>query len=83
MELRDEDITGILVRDLPKASEYEPIIDKIRKSAQLSGTNFEQFLEVDYEIRRDFQLLMARCIARGMRLALEDRATAAQKRGEA
>jgi len=55
MKLSEEDISKVLVRDLPEYSEYDLIL-----SDKGGDRRWEDLVE-----------LMARCIARGMRLEAE------------
>ena len=69
MTLDKEDISKVLCSDLPKTEEYASIIDKARESASYFNTDFEKFSKLDNELWFELTDLMARCIARGMRLA--------------
>ena len=69
MTLDKEDISKVLCSDLPKTEEYASIIYKARESERYLNTDFEKFSKLNDELWFELTELMARCIARGMRLA--------------
>ena len=69
MKLVEENISKILVKDMPEFSEYSQIIYDCRASGKLLDKDYAKFNELDFKVQHDLQDLMARCIARGIRLA--------------
>lgn len=71
MKLSEEDISKVMVRDLPEQAEYSNIIHSAQEAGKLMSTDFDKCQEANRKAWTDIMDLMAGCIARGMRLAKE------------
>lgn len=69
MKLLEEDIRKVMVSDLPEQSEYSSIIYAAQDTIKFGTADFEKAQEANNEAWKGITDLMARCIARGMRLA--------------
>lgn len=71
MNLSEEDTSKVMVNDLPEQSEYAYILYAAQETGKLINTNFDKCQEENAKAWSGIMDLMARCIARGMRLATE------------
>lgn len=71
MKLSDEDISKVMMRDLPEQSEYSHIIYEAQEAGKLLSSDYHKFDEHNTKAWKGITDLMAKCIARGMRLAKE------------
>ncbi|GAI50972.1 unnamed protein product [marine sediment metagenome] len=69
MKLSEEDISRVLVNDLPEQDEYDFIIFAAQDVGKLINTDFAKSREANQKAWSGISDLMARCIARGKRLA--------------
>ena len=69
MKLSEEDTSKVMVRDLPEPSEYYYIIYAAQETGKLTYTDFAKCNEANSKAWSGIMTLMAKCIARGMRLA--------------
>ncbi len=71
MKLSDEDISKVMCSDLPEQCEYSQIIYDAQETGKLINTPnaFDKCQEANRKAWSEIMNLMARCIARGMRLA--------------
>jgi len=70
-KLSEENISKVMVKDLPKQSEYDYILYAAQDVGKLMGTDFAKSQEANSKAWSGITDLMARCIARGMRLQKE------------
>jgi len=82
MKLTDEDVSKVLVSDLPEQSEYRQILHDSHDAGRLVNTDFEKCQELSTKSWRDISDLAAACIARGIRLAKEGERGKNKKRKE-
>ena len=68
MKLSEEDISKVMVNDMPEQGEYSHILYAAQDTAKLVDTNFDKSQEANRKAWSGIMDLMARCIARGMRL---------------
>jgi len=72
MRLSEEDISKVRVKDLPEQSEYSHIIHAAQDTGKAINTgDYEAIEEPNRKAWSGIMDLMARCIARGRRLAEE------------
>ncbi len=71
MELAKEDISKILVSDIPTVGEYSSIIYEAQDTGKLLDTDFRESQQHNNKSWADLYLVVARCIARGMRIQKE------------
>lgn len=71
MKLSEEDNSKVMFRDMPEQSEYSYIIYAAQETGKLTFTDFAKCNEANKKAWSGIMDLMARCIARGMRLATE------------
>ena len=78
MKLSEEDISKVMVRDLPEQSEYSHIIYAAQDTGRAleARKEYTTIEEPNSKAWAGIMDLMARCIARGMRLALQERSNA-------
>lgn len=69
MQLSEEDTSKVMINDLPEQSEYSYIIYAAQDTAKFVATDFDKSQEANRKAWSGINSLMARCIARGMRLA--------------
>ena len=75
MKLSEEDISKVMVNDLPKQPEYDYILYSAQETGRLINTDFAKSNEANARAWSNIQDVMARCIARGMRLERESNPT--------
>lgn len=68
MKIQEEDISKIMVNDLPQQSEYSHVIYAAYDAGRLVSSDFKKSLEASDRAWTGITNLMAYCIARGMRL---------------
>ena len=71
MKLSEEDISKVYVKDLPERGEYSEIIYSAQEAGKWLSSNYHKFDEHNAKAWREIMNLMAKCIARGMRLERE------------
>ena len=73
VKLNEEDISKVLVSDLSEQSEYDYILYAAQDAGRLRGTDFTKSQEANRRAWTGITDLMAKCIARGMRIEREGR----------
>lgn len=72
MKLSEEDISKVMVDDMPEHAEYSQILYDSQDAAKSINSDFAKSQEASRRAWAGISDLMARCIARGMRLAREE-----------
>ena len=71
MKLAEENIDTVMMSHLPETEEYARILYDEQEAGRVIETNFAKFEELNGQAWRSITMLMARCIARGMRIEKE------------
>lgn len=71
MKLSEEDTSKVMMKDLPERSEYYYIIHAAQDVGKYLTSDYQKSSEPNKIAWQGITDLMARCIARGMRLANE------------
>jgi len=72
MDLSQEDLSEVMTSHLPRQSEYASIIYKAQDAGRLLGSDPVKATAENNAVWASLTDLMARCVARGMRLAKEN-----------
>lgn len=73
MKIEEEKGGMIYVSDMPEWGDYSELLHRAKDAWKFIDTDYQAFNELWSQVIMDTQHLLANCIARGVRLAKENR----------